>query len=94
MAPPSMSRRWTIGSWMPSGRSARTFDTASRTSVTARSIGVPIWNSMPTSAEPSIAVDSMCFTPPMLATAPSIFWMICVSISGGAAPGCETLTCT
>ena len=38
-------RACTCGSKMPCGRSARTLDTASRTSVTARSIGVPIWNS-------------------------------------------------
>ncbi len=43
--PPSASSRCTCGSRMPCGRSARTRAMASRTSVTARSIGVPILNS-------------------------------------------------
>ena len=40
---------------MPSGRSLRIFATASRTSLTARSTGVPIWNSTNTFVKPSIA---------------------------------------
>ena len=84
--------RGTSGSSMPSGRSLRTLETASRTSVTARSIGVPIWNSTMRYASPSIATDVMRLTLPTLATAPSTFCTICVSISGGAAPGCDTLT--
>ena len=89
-----MSMRRTIGSRIPSGSSLRTRATASRTSLTARSTGVPIWNSTVIIAWPSIAREVMCLTLPMLATAPSIFCMICASISLGAAPGCTTMTST
>jgi hypothetical protein len=42
MAPPSTLSRCICGPMIPAGKSLRTFATASRTSVTARSIGVPI----------------------------------------------------
>ncbi len=51
----SKSWRWTTGSRMPSGNSERTFDTASRTSLTARSVGVPMANSMLVPETPSTA---------------------------------------
>jgi hypothetical protein len=44
IGPPSASIRRTCGSRMPSGKSPRIFDKASRTSLTARSTGVPIVN--------------------------------------------------
>ena len=69
-------------------------ETASRTSVTARSMGVPIWNSMSVCAEPSLAMEEMLRTLPMPATAPSTFCRIWVSISEGAAPGWEIETST
>jgi hypothetical protein len=46
------------------------------------------------SAAPSSATEVMFFTLPTLATEPSIFCRICVSISVGAAPGWLTLTST
>ncbi len=79
---------------MPSGRSERTFATASRTSVTARSIGVPIWNSRKILTEPSMIYVVMLRTLPMLAMDPSTFWAIWVSISVGAAPGWLMVTLT
>ena len=90
----SASMRATTGSWMPGGRSTRTLETASRTSATARSIGVPMANSMNTRDCPSIASEVMLSMLPMLATAASTFCMIWVSISCGDAPGWETSTCT
>ena len=86
--------RVTVGSWMPWGRSTRTLATASRTSAIARSIGVPMANSMKTRDCPSMASEVMLSMLPMPATAPSIFCMIWVSISCGEAPGWETITCT
>ena len=79
---------------IPCGRSLRTLATASRTSVTARSIGVPIWNSRPMLTDPSTIYVVMLRTLPMLAIEPSTFCAICVSISVGAAPGWEMETFT
>jgi hypothetical protein len=79
--------RWTVGSWIPCGRSTRTFATASRTSATARSIGVPMLNCTKVRDWPSIASETMLSMLPTPATAPSIFCMIWVSTSWGEAPG-------
>jgi hypothetical protein len=57
-------------------------------------MGVQIWNSMPMLTSPSMIQVVMLRTLPMLAIEPSTFCAICVSISVGAAPGCETLTFT
>src|SRR6185437_14982653 len=89
-----MSMRVTVGSWMPCGRSTRTLATASRTSATARSIGVPMLNCTKTRDWPSIASEVMLSMLPTLATAASTFCMICVSTSCGEAPCCSTCTST
>ena len=89
-----MSRCETIGSSMPSGNCERTREIASRTSAIARSIGVPIWNSIEVNAVPSEANEVTLRTPATAATAPSTFCMTCVSSSAGAAPGWDTYTST
>ena len=66
--------------------------TASRTSLRARSTGVPISNSTEVKEPPSDARELMVRTPDTPRTAPSTFCVICVSISGGAAPGWDTWT--
>ena len=50
--PPSEFARVTCGSKIPSGKSPRTADTASRTSFTARSMGVPMSNATVVVLEP------------------------------------------
>ncbi len=60
---------------------------ASRTSATARSMGVPISNCTIMFAWPSTAQEVMLSMLPMPATAPSIFCITCASSSCGAAPG-------
>ncbi len=91
---PSTSIRETVGSWMPAGRSTRTLATASRTSATARSIGVPMLNWTKTRDWPSIASEVMLSMLPTPATAASTFCMIWVSTSWGEAPGWYTWTNT
>ena len=61
-------------------------------SLTARSIGVPIWNWMKVWLLPSRIELSISSTPVTPRTAASIFWVTCFSISDGAAPGCEMTT--
>src|SRR5580700_9136292 len=76
------------------GSCTRTLETASRTSATARSIGVPMLNWIEMLAWPSGAQEVMLSMLPMPATAPSTFWMTCVSSSCGEAPGCAMVTFT
>src|SRR3546814_10132940 len=87
-----MSTRFTTGSRMPSGRSERILDTASRTSFTARSTGVPNWNCTIVDDDPSVTVEVMSLTLPIEAIADSTRWVIWVSISVGTAPGWEAIT--
>jgi len=77
---------------MPSGKSLRIWAIASRMSLTARSVGVPIWNWMNVWLLPSRTELSISSTPVTPRTAASTFWVIWVSISLGAAPGCEMTT--
>ena len=84
--------RTVCGSRMPSGSWLRICDTASRTSFTARSTGVPIANCTKVLELPSLTVDEISSTPLMPRTAASIRWVTCVSISVGAAPGWVTIT--
>ncbi len=83
---PTMSMRWTIGSSMPRGRSARIFAIASLTSFSARSVGTSSRNSIEVSELPSVTVELMCLTPATPATASSTFRVTWVSSSEGAAP--------
>ena len=83
-----------FGSRIPCGSSPRTRATASRTSVVARSTGVPIWNSTKIIAWPSVAREVMFLTLPTVAIEPSTFCKTWVSISVGAAPGTPINTCT
>ena len=53
---------------------------------------MPISNSTEVNDPPSEARELIVRTPETPRTAPSTFCVICVSISGGAAPGCETCT--
>ncbi len=78
---------------MPSGKSQRMFDTASRTSFTTRSIGVPIVNWTNVFDTPSRTDELISSTPDIPRTAASIFCVTCVSSSVGAAPGCDTEIC-
>src|SRR3990167_2547586 len=79
---------------MPSGRSLRIWSTAFLTSLTASLASVPIVNWAKVLLPPSEAVDWISSTPLIERIAASTFWVIWVSISGGAAPGCEMLTLT
>src|SRR5579862_85610 len=79
---------------MPCGSWTRTLATASRTSATARSMGVPSSNCTKMNAEPSTAQEVMLSRLPMPAIAPSTFCSTCVSISCGAAPGWLMVTVT
>ncbi len=79
---------------MPCGSCTRTLATASRTSATARSIGVPSSNCTKMKAWPSTDQEVMLSMLPMPAMAPSTFCSTCVSISCGAAPGCSMVTVT
>ena len=79
---------------MPCGSCERTLETASRTSATARSIGVPMLNWIEMLASPSGAHEVMLSMLPMPATAPSTFCITCVSRSCGDAPGCSIVTFT
>jgi hypothetical protein len=72
---------------MPSGKSPRTWSTAFFTSATAPLMSVPILNCTIVWLEPSEAVEVIVSTPAMVRTADSTRWVICVSISVGAAPG-------
>ena len=85
---PSTSRRWMIGSLIVRGSSWRTFETASLTSFTARSVFVPSWNSIMVLEDPSVIVDLMCLTFVTPATESSTRLVTCVSSSTGAAPDC------
>ena len=64
---------------------------ASRTSLTARSVGVPIANWTNVLELPSRIVELISSIPLTPRTAASTFCVTCVSISLGAAPGCEML---
>ena len=65
---------------------------ALRTSLTARSVGVPIWNWTKVWLLPSLTVLSISSTPLTPRIAVSTRCVTCVSISFGAAPGCATET--
>ena len=77
---------------MPSGRLLRICEIALRTSLTARSVGVPSWNCTKVVLLPSRTVLLISSTPVMPRIADSTRWVTCVSISFGAAPGCDTET--
>ncbi len=92
MGSPATSTRVICGSRIPSGRLPRICPIALRTSLTARSVGVPIWNWTKVWLLPSrieLSISSTPFTPRI---ADSTRCVTCVSISSGAAPGCETET--
>ena len=91
---PLMMARVTCGSRMPLGSDPRTCEIASRTSLVARSTGVSIVNWTNIWTSPSVIVVLISSTPSRLRTAASTFCAICVSISTGAAPGCEMSTIT
>ena len=61
--------------------------TASRMSLTARSIGVPMANCTNVLELPSRTDELISSMPLTLRTAASTFWVTCVSSSLGAAPG-------
>ena len=82
------------GSRMPSGNSPRIWSTAFFTSLTAALISSPSWNSIIVWLEPSDAVELSVETPEIERTAASTFWVTCVSISVGAAPGWVMVTIT
>ena len=89
-----MSMRCVIGSSIVRGSSARMRETASLTSLTARSVGTPSSNWITVVELPSTTVELMCLTPVMPATASSTFLVTCVSSSDGAAPACVISTWT
>ena len=86
-----MSSRLTCGCKMPCGRSERILAMASRTSLTARSIGVPMANCTMVRLLPSETVLFTSSTPVMLRTAASTRCVTWFSSSSGAAPGCATM---
>ena len=86
---PAKSTRAICGSRIPSGRSLRIWVTASRRSLTARSVGVPMSNWTKVSLLPSRTELLISSTPLTERAAASTFCVIWFSISVGAAPGCE-----
>ena len=91
MSSPEVSARPTCGSRMPSGRSPRIWVIASRMSLTARSIGVPRSSWTTVCELPSLTLELISSMPSIERTAASTRWVTWVSISVGAAPGCEML---
>jgi hypothetical protein len=77
---------------MPSGRSPRIWSIAALTSLTARSVGVPILNWTKVLLLPSRTSELISSTPSTPRTAASTFWVTWLTISDGAAPGCEMVT--
>src|SRR5215471_16195832 len=94
IGPPVVVVRVITGSLIEPGSSPRTRVTASRTSLTARSMSLPKMNSTEVADVPSVTVDMMCVTSPTVATAFSTMRVTCVSSSAGAAPGSPTVTVT
>ena len=83
-----------IGSLIVRGSSWRTFATASFTSLTARSVLVPSWNSMVVIEDPSVMDDLMCLIFETPATESSTLFVTWVSSSTGAAPSWVISTVT
>src|SRR5579871_3235239 len=79
---------------MPSGSSPRIWSIAFFTSATAPLMSSPMLNSTAVVLVPSAAVELILATPLIDRTAASIRWVICVSISVGAAPGWVIVTTT
>ena len=83
-----------MGSRMSAGRSERTCETASRTSVTASVMFFSSWNSTVIVVTPSSTVVYMFLMPVTVATESSILRATSVSSWAGAAPGWVTVTVT
>ncbi len=78
---PSTSMRWVTGSSMERGSSPLILATASLTSLSARSVSRPIWNSMTVCDEPSFTDETMCLTPVIEDTASSTRFVTWLSSS-------------
>ncbi|MNR21407.1 hypothetical protein D3C85_1383080 [compost metagenome] len=76
------------------GRSARTRETASRTSSTASCVGLSSRNSTVMLTSPSVRVLLMCLTPCIVASEFSILRATSVSNCEGEAPGKDADTVT
>ncbi|MPM93241.1 hypothetical protein SDC9_140377 [bioreactor metagenome] len=84
----------TMGSRRSAGMSARTRETAERTSSTASCTGFSSWYSAEMVAVPSVSVVVMCLRPCVVAMAFSILRATSLSSCPGAAPGSEAVTLT
>ena len=84
----------TMGSRRSAGRSARTRETAERTSSTASCTGFSSWYSAAMVATPSVSVVVMCLSPCVVAMAFSILRATSDSSWPGAAPGSTAVTMT
>lgn len=85
---------WTVGSSMPFGRSGIVSWRRSRTSCVATSVFFSSTKRMTTWETPSLVIDVISSMPLIVLTASSIFSVISVSTSSGAAPGRRVVTTT
>src|SRR5882757_3643977 len=92
MGRPAISTRWMTGSSTVRGKLARTRETASLTSLRARSVLVSSRNVTVVLEIPSVTEDVMWWAPSMPETASSTVLVTCDSSSAGAAPNCVIVT--